>query len=149
MRVVRDSWWHQISDIRMYIFATLAEKKDMCADPDLAHGTLQATDTSGLAIGRFGSVRAEAGAKHLTFFETQRHCWWFRNLARKPVEVGSFILLFTRFYKHLRWWLAGFLNHQQHVGRCRVGEKQLGRFVPRPHWNTSCAWPVNRIWRWR
>ena len=46
----------------------------MCADPDLAHGTLEATDTSGLAMGRFRSVRAEAGAKHLTFFETQRHC---------------------------------------------------------------------------
>ena len=42
--------------------------------------------------------------------------WWFRNPARKPVEVGS-LSLYWQGVLHLsfRWLALGFLNHQQYV----------------------------------
>ena len=41
--------------------------------------------------------------------------WWFRNLARKPVEVGSLSLYWHGVLHPFRWLALGFLNHQQYV----------------------------------
>ena len=39
-----------------------------------------------------------------------KYCWWFRNPARKPVEVGSFSHYLQGFHHHPRWWSPDFFH---------------------------------------
>ena len=71
-----------------------------------------------------------------------QYMWWFRNPARKPVEVGCFIPLCTRFFpKHPRWLALGFLNHQQY----HIGPPSGSPLKPGPH---EDVWAVELIWKY-
>ena len=76
------------------------------------------------------------------FPQRKWYCWWFRNPARKPVEVGN-VSHDLQGFLHFPGGCLRFLNHQQNFAyHCWIAVLPMSKITNQPSW-LVIWWPFS------